>query len=147
MPPQTAVQARARRVRIEKLPDHGKQIVERDQQRLSQGHRDGFLRWRQCRLQPMRGMATILNAVPLAPFINGLRVCWGNDSLDRFLILRTPEALCKCRSSIIAGLDCGSNLWRRRGLLMKMNQHGGTQSRSSLRTDLAMNRADRRGEM
>jgi len=147
MPPQTAVQARARRVRIEKLPDHGKQIVERDQQRLSQGHRDGFLRWRQRRLQPMRGMATILDAVPLAPFINGLRVCRENDSLDQFLILRTPETFCKCRSSIIAGLNSSSNLWRRRGLLVKMNQHGSTPFRSSLRTDLAMNSADRRGEI
>jgi hypothetical protein len=30
---------------------------------------------------------------------------------------------------------------------VKMDQHGGAPFRTSLRTDLAMNRADRRGEM
>jgi hypothetical protein len=32
-------------------------------------------------------------------------------------------------------------------LLVKMDQHGRTPSRMSLRTDLAMNSAERRGEM
>lgn len=37
--------------------------------------------------------------------------------------------------------------WRDRRLLVKMDQHVRAPSRTSLRTDLAMNRADRRGDM
>jgi hypothetical protein len=44
-------------------------------------------------------------------------------------------------------LDCGPNSRRRCRLLVKMNQNGGSPSQSSLRTDLSMNSADRRGEM
>ena len=60
---------------------------------------------------------------------------------------RNPEAFRERRSGITAGLDCGPHLRRRRRLLVKINQHGGSPSRSSLRTDLAMNSADRGGEM
>jgi len=56
-------------------------------------------------------MAAILDAVALAPFINGLRA--------------NPEAFRERRSGITAGLDCGPNLRRRCGLLVKMNQHEG----------------------
>ena len=97
--------------------------------------------------QHLFGDGRAFNTVPLAPLINGLCVCRENDPLDRFLILRTPEAFRERRSGITAGLDCGPNLRRRCRLLVKMNQHGGSPSRSSLRTDLAMKSADRRGEM
>ncbi len=46
-----------------------------------------------------------------------------------------------------AGLNCRPHLRRRRRLLVKMNQHVRTPSRMSLRTDLAMKNADRRGSM
>ena len=133
MPPQATIQARARGVRVQELAHHCQQVIQRDQQRLAQGHRDGLLRRRQCGLKPVRRVAAILDAVSLAPFIDGLR--------------GDPEALCKHSPSIIAGLNSGPHLRRRRGLLVKMDQHGRTPSRTSLRTDLAMNRADRRGEM
>jgi hypothetical protein len=91
--------------------------------------------------------AAILDAVSLAPFIDGLR---GNS-----------EAFCKRRPNIIAGLNGGAHLRRRRGLLVKMDQHGRTPSRlagkpspglfsdppHSLKTDLAMKSVERRGEM
>ena len=93
----------------------------------------GFLRRRQRRLQAMQRMAAILDTVPLAPFINGLR---GN-----------PEMFRKRRSGITAGLDRGTNLRRRCRLLVKINLHGGSPSQSFLRKDLALNSADRRGEM
>jgi len=88
----------------------------------------------------MRRVAAIRGAVPIAPFLDGLRVCRKNDPLDRFLILRTPEAFRERRSGITAGLNGGPHLRRRRRLLVKMNQHGGFPSRSSLKTDLAMNK-------
>ena len=37
--------------------------------------------------------------------------------------------------------------WRFNGSIVKMNQHGGTPFRMSLRTDLAMKNAERRGSM
>jgi hypothetical protein len=53
----------------------------------------------------------------------------------------------KNRPCVIAALNGRSDLRGRRRLLVKMDQHGRPPSRSSLRTDLAMNRAERRGEM
>jgi hypothetical protein len=58
-----------------------------------------------------------------------------------------PETLGKNRPCIIAVLNRRSDLRRRRRLLVKMDQHGRPPSRSSLRIDLATNRADRRREM
>jgi hypothetical protein len=58
-----------------------------------------------------------------------------------------PETLGKNRPCIIAVLNRRSDLRRRRRLLVKTDQHGRPPSRSSLRIDLATNRADRRGEM
>ena len=133
MPTQAAIQPRARGVRVKELTDHGQQVVERDQQRLAQRHGDGLLRRRQCGLKPVRRVAAILDAVSLAPFIDGLR--------------RHPETFRKNRSRVIAALNGRTDLWRRRRLLVKMDQHCRPPSRKSLRTDLAMNNADRRGEM
>jgi len=105
----------------------------------------------------MRRVAAILDAVALAPFIDGLRVCRENDSLDRFLTLQTAKAIRKHRRRLVTDLNRSPNLRRRRGLLVKMDQHGRIPSRlagkqspglfsappHSLRTDLAMNKADR----
>ena len=85
------------------------------------------------RLQPMACVAAILDAVAIAPLIDGLR---GN-----------PEAFGKNCSGLITPLNGRSDLRGRRRLAMKMDQHGRPPSRISLRTNLAMNRADRRGEM
>ena len=72
MTAQTAVQPRARSVRVQELPDHRQQIVERHQQRLAQRHRDGLLGGRQRGLQPMRRMAAVVHAVAVAPLVNRL---------------------------------------------------------------------------
>lgn len=81
----------------------------------------------------MRRVAAILDAVALAPLADGLR---GH-----------PEAFRKNRPCVIAALNGRSNLRGRRRLFVKMYQHGRCPSQSSLGTDLAMNRAKRRGEM
>jgi hypothetical protein len=57
------------------------------------------------------------------------------------------EPLGQNRRRLAARLDCGPHLRRGRRLLVKMDQHGSTPFRMSLRTDLAMNSADRRGSM
>ena len=44
MTSQAPVQARARSVRIKELAHHRQQIIERNQKRRAQGHRNGFLR-------------------------------------------------------------------------------------------------------
>ncbi|CUH40984.1 hypothetical protein JSE7799_03725 [Jannaschia seosinensis] len=132
MPAQAAIQPRARGVRVQELPHNRQQIIQRHQQRLSQGHRDGLLRWCQRRLEPVRRVAAIRDAVALAPLVNGL--------------LRYAEALGQHRSRLRARLDRRPHLRRGRGLLVKMYQHGRAPSRRSLRTDLAMKSADRRGE-
>ena len=133
MTAQAAVQPRARGIRVQELTDDSQKIVERDQQRLAQRYGEALLGWRQRRLQPMGRMAAILDAIALAPLVDGLRC--------------HPETLGKNRPCIIAVLNRRSDLRRRRRLLVKMDQHGRPPSRSSLRTDLAMKRADRRGEM
>ena len=147
MPPQTPVQTRTRDLRVEELPDHGEQIVERDQQRLAQNDRDRLLRGRKCRLQPVRRMAAVMNVVAMPPFADGLLVCRENESLDRFLILQTPEPFRQHRRRRVAGLDRRPDFWRRRCLLVKMDQHARTPFLMSRRTDLAMKNADRRGSM
>jgi hypothetical protein len=72
----------------------------------------------------MRRVAAILNAVALAPLVDGLRVCRENVSLDRFLILRTPDTFRKNCPCVIAALNGRSDLRGRRRLTMKMDQHG-----------------------
>jgi len=91
----------------------------------------------------MRGV----NAIAMPPLVDRLFVCRENDSLDRFLTLQTAEPLGQNRRRLAARLDCGPHLRRGRRLLVKMDQHGSTPFRMSLRTDLAMNSADRRGSM
>jgi hypothetical protein len=161
MPTQAAVEARARSVWIQELAHHRQKIVQRHQQRPAQRHGDGFLRGRQRCLKAVRRVAAILNAVALAPFIDRL--------------LRDAEALCQQRRRLRTRLDRSPDLRRPlsadcyaiacravvRRLFVKMDQHGRTPSRlagkqstglfsappHSLRTDLAMKRADRRGLM
>jgi len=71
-PAQAAVETRARDVRVQELAHHREQVVERQQQRPAQGHGNGLLRRRQRRLQPVRGVAAVMNAVPIAPLPDGL---------------------------------------------------------------------------
>jgi len=92
-------------------------------------------------------VAAILDAVALAPFVNRLRIRRENDSPDRFLIRLITVALGQNRPGLIARLDLRPHLGRCRCLAVKMDQHVRAPSRISLRTDLAMKRADRRGEM
>jgi len=100
---------------------------------LAQGHRSGFVRWRQRRLQAVRRVAAVVNSVAVFPFMN------------RLLSHAKPLRENRCRR--VARPDRRPDLRRRRRLLMKMDQHGRPPSRSSLKTDLAMNKADRRGSM
>ncbi len=74
-----------------------------------------------------------LDAAPLAPFVDRLR--------------RHPEALSQYRADLIARLDRRPHSGCRRRLLVKMDKYVRAPSRMSLRTDLAMKSADRRGEM
>ena len=53
MASQTTIQPRARGMRIQKLPNHGKQIIQRHEQCLAQRNRDGLLCRGQGGLQPV----------------------------------------------------------------------------------------------
>ena len=133
VPPQAAVEARARNLGVQELADHGERVVDRHQQRLAQNDRHRLLRRGQGRLQPVRCVAAIMHAVAVLPLVDGL--------------LGRPEPLRKDRGRRVAGLDRRPNFRRRRRLLVKMDQHARTPLRMSLRTDLAMKNAERRGSM
>jgi len=120
-------------MRVQELAHHGQQVVKRHQQRLSQRHRHGLLGRRQGGLQPVRRVAAILDAVALAPLVDRLR--------------RHTETRGQHRASLVAFLDRRPHLGRRLRLAVKMDQHARAPSRMSLKTNLAMKRADRRGEM
>ena len=62
-------------------------------------------------------------------------------------LLGRAEPLCEHRPRLVASLDGCPHLGRRRRLLVKMDQHGRTPSRMSLKPDLAMKKAERRGSM
>jgi hypothetical protein len=92
-------------------------------------------------------VAAVMHAVPVLPLTDGLP--------------GRAEAFRQGRCRLVADLDCRPYLWCRRRLLVKMNQHGRTPSRlagkqspgpfslppHSLKTDLAMKNAERRGSM
>ena len=124
----TGIQGGPRNVGIKELRHHGQKIIKRHQKRLAQGHCDGLLRGRQHRLQPVRPVAAILNAVTLAPFPHGL--------------FRRPMAFLKNPGRLIAGLNCRSELRCRGCLAVRLIQHVVLPSRTSLKTLLAMKRAD-----
>jgi len=56
-------------VRIEELAHYREQVVERQQKRLAQRHRDGLLRRRQRRLQAVRRVAAVVNVVAVLAWI------------------------------------------------------------------------------
>ena len=70
-PAQTPVEAGARHLRVEELPHHGEQVVERHQQRLAQ--HDRRLRRGQWGLQPVRRGAAVMHRVAVPPLADGLR--------------------------------------------------------------------------
>jgi len=72
VPPKAAVKARSGDVRIQELPDHRQQIVDRHQQGLAQNHRHRLLRRGQGGLQPVRRVAAVMNAVAVPPLVDGL---------------------------------------------------------------------------
>ena len=72
MPPQTPVQPRARNLRVQELPEHRQEIVERHQQCFAQNHRHCLLRRGQRGLQPVRRVAAILHTIAMLPFVDGL---------------------------------------------------------------------------
>ena len=81
----------------------------------------------------MRGVAAIVNAVAMPPLVDRL--------------FGRAEPLRQNRRRLATRLDRSPHLRRSRRLLVKMDQHGGPPFRMSLRTDLAMKKADRRGSM
>lgn len=109
MPAKAAVEPRARDIRVQELPHHGQQVIERDQQGLAQRHGHGFLRGRKRGLQAVLRMAAILNAVALAPLPDGL--------------FGRPVALCQNPGRLIARLDQGTNFGRRGCLFMQPDVH------------------------
>ena len=133
MPAQAAVEPRARDMRIEELAHHGQQVVERQKKRPAQRNRDGLLRRRQRRLQPVRHVAAVVDVVAAAPLPDRL--------------LGDAVALGHHPRRFVARLDRSPDLRRRRRLLVKRDQHLSPPSRTSRSIDLAMNRADRRGSM
>ena len=131
--PQAAVEARAGNMRIEELAHHGEQVIERQEKRLAQRHRDGLLRRGQRRLQPVRRVAPVVDIVATAPLPNRL--------------FRDPVTLRDQPGRLHTRLDRSPDLRRRCCLLVQRDQHVAPPSRTSRRIDLAMNRADRRGSM
>jgi hypothetical protein len=74
-----------------------------------------------------------MNRVAVPPFVDGLfgyTEPFGQDS-----------------GGFRAGLKDRPHFWRRRRLTVKMDQHALTSLRMSLRIDLAMKKAERRGSM
>ena len=120
-------------VRVEELPHHRKQVVDRHQQRLAQDHRHGLLRRGQSRLQPVRRVAAVMHRVSVLPFVDGL--------------LGRAEPFRQHRRRHVAGLNRRPDFRRRRCLAVKMDQHARTPPQISRRTDLAMKNAERRGSM
>ncbi len=59
MPTQAAIQPRARDIRVQELPNHGQQIIQRHEQCLAQGDRNGLLCRGQSGLQPVRCVAAV----------------------------------------------------------------------------------------
>ena len=121
VPTQAAVKAGAGNVRVQKLAHHSQQVIERHQQRRAQRHRNGLLGRGQRRLQAVRRVAAVVNAIAVFPFIHRLLVCRENDRMDRFLTLQTAEAFRQGRCRLVARLDCRPYLRRRRRLAMKMS--------------------------
>ena len=80
-----------------------------------------------------RRVAAVMRRVPVLPLIDRL--------------LGRAEPLREDGRRLPAGLDRCPNLRRRRRLLVKMDQHARNPLRMSLRTDLAMKNAERRGSM
>ena len=145
MPPQTPVKPRARDLRVEKLPQRAIEgALVQAQWRAPAGRRStptascaepphSLLRRGQRGLKPLRRVTAVMNALTMPPFVNGL--------------LSRPVSLCQNRRSLVTALDRSPHLRRRRRLLVKMDQHGRTPLRMSLRIDLAMKNAERRGSM
>jgi hypothetical protein len=69
---QASIQPRPRDIRVQELTNDSQKIIERDLQCHAQRNRNGLLgRFQRC-LQPMRRVALILDAVALAPLVDGL---------------------------------------------------------------------------
>ncbi len=66
------VQARPRGIRVQEFAHHSQQVIERDKQRPTQCHRHRLLRGRQRRLDAVRRVTAILEAVAVPPLVNGL---------------------------------------------------------------------------
>ena len=130
---QTAIQPRARDLWVQKLLYHSEQVVNRHQQRAAQGHHHRLLSQGQSGLQPVRRVTVIMDAVAMPSFVEGL--------------LSRSEPFGQGRRRIVTRLNRSPHLRRGRTLLVKVDQHGRTPFRMSLRTDLAMKNAERRESM
>jgi hypothetical protein len=73
MPPPAAFEARARDIRVQELPHHRKQVVERNQHRLCRGQPPPPLAdARKWRLKPVRRVASIMHRVAMLPLVDRL---------------------------------------------------------------------------
>ena len=118
MPTQTPVEPGARDVRVQELPHHAEKVVERQQQRLAQGHRHRLLWRRERRLQPMRGVAPVM--VPDNGIVGAWerRRCRASQSFISSLValFRPPSTLPMSAASLVplsiltrCGRICGGN--------------------------------------
>jgi hypothetical protein len=69
---QASIQPRPRDIRVQELTNDSQKIIERDLQCRAQRNCNGLLGRLQRCLQPMRRVAAILDAVALAPLVDGL---------------------------------------------------------------------------
>ena len=149
MPPQAAVKAGARDLRVQKLPQRAIEgtigsspmaSASRSSSDTSNAVRrttatascagvsprrgnDPLARFLlRLDLQLVRRVAAIIHAIPVPPFVDGL--------------LGRAEPFRQNQRRLGAGLDRSPNFRGRRRLLVKMDQHGRTPFRISLRTDL-----------
>ena len=84
-------------------------------------------------LTALRRVAAVMDGRAVLQFVDGL--------------LGRPETLGKSRRRLIAGLNGSTHLRRRHRLLVKMDQHASALLRMSLKIDLAMKNAERRGSV
>ena len=121
VPGQTAVQGGAGQVGVDEFPGHGQEVVQGQPQGFPDRQHHGFLGGGQGRLQAVRGMGAVFHRIPVLPAGDGFH--------------RDPQLFGQCRHRLVAGLDHGSGLGRRRGVLVQSHLHRS----SSIKTSRARN--------
>jgi hypothetical protein len=106
---QATIKTRARGLRAKKLAGDGQQIIQGQQQRLSEFDHDLFLSGCERGLKPLRGVGRVMEAVSALPFVDGA-----------FTHTVTQRQSC---SVVRAGRHLRSNGGRRSCVFMQGNHH------------------------